>query len=103
MCLATQNMGTILNVLTVKTVLTRSINKSTNSYLLQSLVDWHGSDRDRGVPHDPLACLPDVRSRGQVHESVGTPEGGPLQLLHLRFYTAHNVRVSDVAVHLHLS
>ena len=75
---------------------------STNSYLFQGLVDWHRSDWDGGVPYDPLAGLPDVRSSGQVHKSISTPEGGPLQLLHLRLVTAYNVRVSDVAVDLHL-
>lgn len=61
------------------------------AYLLQGLIDRNGSHGDWGVPEDPLAGLPDVCSRGQVHKGVRTPEGGPLQFLHLSFHAAHHV------------
>lgn len=44
----------------------------------QAEAHWH-----RRVAHDPFPGLMDVVAGGQVHGCVRTPDGAPLQLLHL--------------------
>mmetsp|Transcript_10926 Transcript_10926/g.27584 ORF Transcript_10926/g.27584 Transcript_10926/m.27584 type:complete len:604 (-) Transcript_10926:142-1953(-) len=70
--------------------------------LLQSLVDGDGADGNGGVPHDPLPRLVDVLARGEVHQSVRTPHGGPLELLDLLLDGAADGGVADVGVDLDL-
>mmetsp|Transcript_918 Transcript_918/g.2122 ORF Transcript_918/g.2122 Transcript_918/m.2122 type:complete len:230 (-) Transcript_918:274-963(-) len=70
--------------------------------LLERLVDGHRADGDGCVAHDPLARLVDLPARGQVHERVGAPHGGPLQLLDLLLDRACHRRVPDVGVDLDL-
>ncbi len=69
--------------------------------LLQRLVDRHRADRHRAVPEDPLPGLMDVPAGGEVHHRVGTPEGGPAELLDLVLDDRLDGGVADVGVDLH--
>ena len=68
--------------------------------LLQCLVDRNRADRDGGVAQDPLAGGVDVVARGQVHHGVGTPAGGPAQLVHLLADGRGDRGVANVGVDL---
>ena len=45
--------------------------------LLERLVNRHGSDGHRRVAKNPLAGLVDVFPRGEIHDGIRAPEGGP--------------------------
>mmetsp|Transcript_13309 Transcript_13309/g.23832 ORF Transcript_13309/g.23832 Transcript_13309/m.23832 type:complete len:318 (+) Transcript_13309:1188-2141(+) len=77
-------------------VLSNAIN------LLQGLINWHSSHRNRTIPHDPLPCLLNVLPRTQIHQSVGSPHGTPLQLLDLFLNARRNRRVPNISIDLHL-
>jgi hypothetical protein len=68
--------------------------------LLERLVDRDGADRDRAVAQDPLAGRVDVLAGRQVHDRVGAPAGGPLQLLDLGLDRRGHGAVADVGVDL---
>mmetsp|Transcript_18150 Transcript_18150/g.37470 ORF Transcript_18150/g.37470 Transcript_18150/m.37470 type:complete len:522 (-) Transcript_18150:116-1681(-) len=72
------------------------------SSFLEGLVDGDRAHRNRRVPHDPLPRLVDVLARGQVHQSVRTPHGGPLELFDLLLDGAADGGVADVGVDLDL-
>mmetsp|Transcript_39561 Transcript_39561/g.88014 ORF Transcript_39561/g.88014 Transcript_39561/m.88014 type:complete len:263 (-) Transcript_39561:381-1169(-) len=67
---------------------------------LQSLVDGHSAHGDRAVAQHPLACLLDVVAGGEVHDGVGAPDDGPLQLLNLLLNGACHGTVADVGIDL---
>ena len=68
----------------------------------QSLIDWHCSDRDRGIPEDPFPRLMDIRARRKIHHSVCTPESSPAKLLYLFLNRRCDGRISDIGVDLNL-
>mmetsp|Transcript_20213 Transcript_20213/g.30116 ORF Transcript_20213/g.30116 Transcript_20213/m.30116 type:complete len:282 (+) Transcript_20213:1139-1984(+) len=68
--------------------------------LFEGLVDWHGTHWNGGVAHDPLTSLVDVLSGTQVHERVGSPEGGPLEFLDFFFDGAGHCGISNVSIDL---
>mmetsp|Transcript_19197 Transcript_19197/g.27998 ORF Transcript_19197/g.27998 Transcript_19197/m.27998 type:complete len:333 (-) Transcript_19197:631-1629(-) len=70
--------------------------------LLKSLVNGNGSNGDGRIPHDPLTRLDNVLTSTQIHESIGTPEGTPLQFLNLLLDRGRNGRVSNIGINLDL-
>ena len=69
-------------------------------YLFQCLVDGHRADGDGGVAQDPLAGRVDIVARGEIHDGVRAPAGGPAQLRHFFLDGACDRRVADVGVDL---
>mmetsp|Transcript_3529 Transcript_3529/g.5111 ORF Transcript_3529/g.5111 Transcript_3529/m.5111 type:complete len:276 (-) Transcript_3529:692-1519(-) len=55
--------------------------------LFQGLVNRDGSYGNSRVTHDPFTCLVDVFSGRQIHESISTPESGPLEFFNFLFNT----------------
>mmetsp|Transcript_62125 Transcript_62125/g.171845 ORF Transcript_62125/g.171845 Transcript_62125/m.171845 type:complete len:551 (-) Transcript_62125:4169-5821(-) len=70
------------------------------AHLLQRLVDRHGADGHGRVADDPVPRGVDVAAGGEVHHRVGTPAGGPDQLLHLLLDAGSDGGVADVGVDL---
>src|SRR5690625_2034716 len=72
------------------------------AHRLEGLVDRDGPDRDGGVPDDPLAGLVDILAGREIHDRVGSPEGGPAELLDHLLDRAGHRRVADIGVDLDL-
>mmetsp|Transcript_33447 Transcript_33447/g.99629 ORF Transcript_33447/g.99629 Transcript_33447/m.99629 type:complete len:676 (+) Transcript_33447:411-2438(+) len=71
-------------------------------YLLEGLVDGDGSHGNGRVADDPLAGLMNVLPGGKIHEGIGPPEGGPLELLHFLLDGRGDGGIANVGVDLHL-
>ncbi len=69
--------------------------------LLERLIDRDGSDRNRGVPKDPLPGLVDVAAGREVHDRIGAPSRRPGHLLDLLLDRRAHGGVADVGVDLH--
>ena len=70
-------------------------------YLLQSLVDRHGSYRYRTVAHNPFTGFVDVVAGREVHQCIASPLARPYSLIYLFLDAGGSGRVTDVGIDLH--
>ena len=65
-------------------------------------VDGHGADRDGGVPAERIAAFVEVAAGREVHDRVGAPLLGPLELLDFLVRAGGDGRCAHVGVDLGL-
>lgn len=70
-------------------------------YLLQSLVDRHGSYWYRAVAYNPFTGFVDIVAGREVHQSIASPLARPYSLIHLFLDAGGSGRVTDVGIDLH--
>ena len=70
-------------------------------YLLQSLVDRHGSYWYRAVAYNPFTGFVDVVAGREVHQSIASPFARPYRLVHLFLDAGGSGRVADIGIDLH--
>ena len=70
-------------------------------YLLQSLVDRHGSYWYRTVAHNPFTGFVDIVAGREVHQGIASPLARPYSLVHLFLDAGGSGRVTNVGIDLH--
>ena len=69
-------------------------------HLFERLIHWHGANRHGGVAQNPFTSGVDVVAGRQIHHSVGTPLGGPRELLHFLVDGGGDGGIAHVGVEL---
>ncbi|MNS80756.1 hypothetical protein D3C72_1144500 [compost metagenome] len=69
-------------------------------HFLQGLIDRYGSNRNRGITHDPLPGGMNVLACRQIHNRIRAPAGCPGHLLNFLFNGRAHSRVPDIGINL---
>ena len=69
-------------------------------HLFERLIHWHSANRHGGVAQNPFTSGVNVVAGRQIHHSVGTPLGGPRELLHLLVNRRSDRRIAHIGVEL---